>query len=108
MTLARSSLLWRAALAAILLVHLGITGVALVQHGWAAPFPPFDEWRTTQIFSDLACMGLACIVLDARTPGASRRRTAALAVGIVTLGSIPVLGYLIAEPWLRRDATAPR
>ncbi len=84
----------------MLALHGVVTAVSLVRHGWRSPFPPFDDWRQAQLFSDLVC---ACVLFvlalgnELRRQGRPRWQVLALGLAIAGTGSIAPIVLLLLD-----------
>jgi uncharacterized membrane protein YgdD (TMEM256/DUF423 family) len=90
----------RVALVAMFAAHAAVTGVALWQDGLLAPFPPFRDWTAAQLFSDLLCASslvLLFVAIELRRQRRALWPAALLGVGIVLLGSLAVLLFLLLD-----------
>ena len=83
-----------------LIIHSAITFYTCSIEGIFAPFPPFDELITYQVFSDLAIslgLVLAFLFYEVKRHSLSQKRFALCLVGTVLLGSFSPLIYILSE-----------
>lgn len=86
----------------LLIIHGGITLHSLQIHGLLSPFPPFDNWRSIQLFSDLSVSTILLLYLILRHPtirtGSRRWLAPALVLGAFLTGSLSTLLFLLLAP----------
>jgi hypothetical protein len=91
----------RLLLVSLLLGHGAITLHSVRVHGILSPFPPFNDWRSLQLFSDLGVCSILLLALLLHTlkrQGRSMTRWgSALVVGVVLTGSIAPLLFMICD-----------
>ena len=90
----------RAVLIVVLACHSALSAYAVVAHGYMGAFPPFADLWGTQIFSDLSvAIGLLWYLLfrEAKRKQRPQWKIVLCGVGIIFLGSISPLIYLLVE-----------
>lgn len=91
----------RGFLIGVLFVHFGLGVWTTVEDGYFSVFPPFEHLWATQMFSDLAiALGMLWLLLFQEAKRKKRRLGGVFlcGIGMVLLGSLSPLVYLILNP----------